>query len=161
MVSNNYIKSMAKKPTEKKPTKKNLPPNVQVKEFHIDLSPRKWISPIILVLLIASLIWSYARGNSGITYNDSVGINTIQANYASGIYEEIIIAGNQIQAKKVPTTNIVNGKQVEKQEIDRSQLPPSTKITDLGLSDPSNTTKVTIKDQTWTSMFAELVPSVF
>ncbi len=56
--------------------------------------------------------------------------------------------------------NIINGKEVSTQEVDISQLPPSTKITDLGFSNSNNTTKITIQDQTWKKSIAELIPSL-
>ncbi len=151
---------MPKKPVVKKPIKHQLPPNVKVKEFHIDLSPRKWISPIILIILVISIAYNFLSDTGNTKYNRDIGLNIIQSNYASGLYQEIIIAGEEIQAKKIPVKNIVNGKEVSTQEIDISQLPPSTKITDLGFSNSNNTTKITIQDQTWKKSVAELIPSL-
>ncbi len=83
---------MAKKPVVKKSLKHQLPPNVKVKEFHIDLSPRKWISPLILLFLVISITYNYLSDTGNTKYNHDIGLNTIQSNYASGIYQEIIIA---------------------------------------------------------------------
>ncbi len=65
-----------------------------------------------------------------------------------------------IEAKKSATKNIVNGKEVTSRDVDRSMIPANLKITDIGLSDPHNPTKVTIKEEGWGKILAESLPSL-
>jgi cell division protease FtsH len=54
----------------------------------------------------------------------------------------------------------VNGKIEKKQTTDMSMIPPGTRITDLGLSDPTNKTPVNIKDNSWYNIFKESLASI-
>ena len=65
-----------------------------------------------------------------------------------------------IEAKKLSTKNVVNGKEVVSRDVDRSMIPANLKITDIGLSDPANSTKVSIKEEGWGKLFAEALPSL-
>ncbi len=94
---------MAKKPikTPKKipPKVPGLPKNATVKV--IEITPKTFLIP----LLVFTILWSLYRTFTGymgenITYNDTIGLNEITAQYQSGTYEEIVIIGNQIEAKK-------------------------------------------------------------
>lgn len=119
---------MAKKTTNPKPKQPSLPPNVKVKETHIDLSPKKWFSPLLLILIMVTIGWNFVQTTFSPNQVTEVGLNTIQAKYASGMYEEVVIAGDQIEARLAAST-IVNGKEVK--TVERSQFPLGTKITDL------------------------------
>ena len=54
----------------------------------------------------------------------------------------------------------MSGKEVIKRDVDRMILPANVAITDIGLSDPTNPTKVTIKNNEWSNAFWEFIPSV-
>lgn len=141
---------MAPKKQKKSPQKiPNLPKNANVKIIEISL--RNILMPVFFILLLVSLYytWQSFTSTEKITYNDTVGLNTIAARYASGEYEEIIVQGSSIEAKKYGITNVVDSKAVVQREVDRSILPVNLKITDIGLSDPKNRTKVTIRDEGW------------
>lgn len=101
------------------------------------------------------------QGGEKIIYNDKIGLNEITANYQSGTYEEILVSGNTIEAKKTPIENIVNNEKIVTRNVDRTILPDNVKITDIGIStDPSNPTKVTIEDLTVSRAFWDIVPSI-
>lgn len=68
--------------------------------------------------------------------------------------------GNKIEAKKPKTTNVVNAKEVISREIDRTTLPDNLKITDIGLSDVKNPTKVIISNTDFSRAFWNIVPSL-
>lgn len=155
---------MAKKPTNNKPQKKlpkipGLPKDANVKS--IEITPRTLLLPILIIALIWAVYSSWSGyGPEKVTYNNTVGLNEIQARYESGTYEEIVVDGNKIEAKKQKTTNFVNGVQVSSREVDRTTLPDNLKITDIGLSDPKNPTKVTIKNTDFARAFWDIIPSV-
>ena len=81
-------------------------------------------------------------------------------NYNSGSYEEIVVSGNELRAKKPVRENIVNGKKVTLRDIDRTKIPENLEITDIGLSDPKNPTKVSIESNSFMQAFWEFLPSL-
>lgn len=93
-------------------------------------------------------------------YNDTVWINEIQTRYSSGLYEEIVVTGNKVEAKKPKTTNVVNGREVISREVDRTTLPDNLEITDIGLANPGNPTKITISNTDFSKAFWDIVPSL-
>ncbi len=147
-----------KKITPKKPIIR-LPKDAQVKI--IEITPRTFLYPILSVALIWALYTLYSQsGSETITYNDNIGVNEIRSNYQSGSYEEVIISGNQIQGRKQSISNIVWGKALTKRSIDRTTLPANVSITDIGLSNPANPTKVTIENNNLANAFWEFLPSL-
>lgn len=86
-------------------------------------------------------------------------MNEIRQNYQSGSYEEIMITGDKIEAKNQAFKNNVSGKEIVKRTIDRTNLPINVAITDIGFSDPSNPTKVVIKNNDWSNALWEFIPS--
>jgi hypothetical protein len=98
-------KNPIKKPTPKKPGIR-LPKDAQVKI--IEITPRTFLFPLLAIALIWALYTLYMQsGTETITYNDNIGVNEIRSNYQSGSYEEIVIAGNQIEGRKQAIANIV------------------------------------------------------
>lgn len=150
-----------KKPLPKKtPTRiPRIPKDAQVKV--IEIGPRTFIIPLLAIALGWALwtIWSQ-NSNETITYNDKIGLNEIRQNYQSGSYEEIVISGHEVTARKQAVKNVVAGKEISKRNIDRTNLPINVAITDIGLSDPANPTKVTIKDNDWSNALWEFIPSI-
>ena len=148
----------SKKPTPKKPILR-LPKDAQVKI--IEITPRTFLFPILGIALIWALYTLWAQsGTETVTYNDKIGVNEIRANYQSGSYEEIVISGNQIEGRKQAITNVVGGKTLAKRAIDRTTLPANVSITDIGLSNPANPTKVTIENNDWSKAFWDFLPSL-
>jgi cell division protease FtsH len=154
---------MAKKPikTPKKtpPKVPGLPKNATVKV--IEITPKTFLIP----LLVFTIIWSLYRTWTGymgeeITPNREIGLNEIIAQYQSGSYEEIVVIGNQIEAKKPAIENIVNGKKIVMRDVDMIRMPDSVNIADIGLSDPKNPTKVTIQSNDFSNALWEFIPSV-
>lgn len=95
-----------------------------------------------------------------ITYNDTIGLNEITAQYQSGTYEEIVIIGNQIEVKKKPwIENIVNGKKIVLRDVDRIDGRQNVKITDIGLQ-TQNPTKVTIESNDISTALWDILPSL-
>ncbi len=149
--------------TPKKPTQKKLPLNVpkDAKIKIIEITPRTFIIPLLGFALIWALITLWDQNSSEkITYNDKIGLNEIRQNYQSGSYEEIIISGHEVQARKPAIKNTVGWKEITKRNVDRTNLPVNVAITDIGLSDPTNVTKVTIKNNDWSNAFWEFLPSL-
>lgn len=155
---------MSPKKTEK--TQKKLPKipglpkdaNVKV----IELSPRMFILPLILVTLLWAIFQTWSSYSSEkVVYHDDIWLNQVAAQYASGVYQEIVVTGNQIQAKKFPKENIVNGKKVVSRDIDRTNIPENLEITDIGISDPKNPTKITIETNNWSRALWDILPSIW
>jgi cell division protease FtsH len=147
-----------KKPTPKKPIIR-LPKDAQVKI--IEITPRTFLFPLLGIALIWALYTLWAQsGSETIIYNDKIGVNEIRQNYQSGSYEEIVISGNQVEGRKQAVANIVGGKTMKKRDIDRTILPTNVSITDIGLSNPTNPTKVTIENNNLANAFWEFLPSL-
>ena len=87
-----------KKPNSKK-SPLHLPKDAKVKI--IEITPRTFIIPLLAFALIWALITLWNENSSEkITYNDKMGLNEIRQNYQSGSYEEIVISGHEIEARK-------------------------------------------------------------
>ncbi len=147
-----------KKPIQKKsPIKTQKDSQVKI----IEIWPRSIFIFLLGLTLAWSLYWIWSNsGNEVITYNDKIWLNEIRQNYQSGSYEEIIISGDKVEAKNQALKNNVGGKEVIKRTIDRTILPVNVAITDIGFSDPSNPTKVTIKNNDWSNALWDFIPSV-
>jgi cell division protease FtsH len=148
-----------KKPGQNKKIPK-LPGGQNVKIIEISLS--KLVMPLLLLIVTASVFWTYNNATSEkIKINDSVGLNQIIAQYNSGTYEEIIIQGQTVKALYPKRQNVVNNKIEEVRDIDQTSIPTNLEITDIGLSNPENLTKVTIQEEGWgKQFFADLLPSI-
>ena len=153
---------MAPKNNKKLPPKKlpiKLPKDAQVKI--VEITPRTFLYPILLLALGWSLYTLYiASSNEQLKYNDKIGLNEIRQNYQSGTYEEIVISGHEVEARKQAIKQNVSGKEVSKRDIDRTNIPANVSITDIGFSDPKNPTKVTIKNTDWSNALWDFIPSV-
>lgn len=70
--------------------------------------------------------------------------------------------GNALLAeKKEKKTEVgLGNKPVTVTEIDKIILPPYDGITDLGFNDKNNPTKVSVKDEYWTKLLADSIPSI-
>ena len=83
---------------DKKP-RKILPKNKKVSKIPsgqnvkiIEISLSKFITPLIGLLVIASLFWTYRNlTGENIVINEKIGLNQIISAYNSGAYEEIVI----------------------------------------------------------------------
>ena len=95
---------------QKKPSPKKLPIRIpkDAKVKIIEIGPRTFIIPLLLSALVWSLytLW-IQNGTEQITYNDKIGLNEIRQNYQSGSYEEIVISGHEIEARKQVLKNNV------------------------------------------------------
>lgn len=72
----------------------------------------------------------------------------------------MVIRGSMLDARKPIRENVVNSKIIQTRDIDRTILPANLKITDIGLSDPGNHTKITIAEEGWGKVFSDLLPSL-
>ncbi len=147
------------KPIKNKKEKKN--PLLTKKEAPKD--GKKWniILTVFLSFLLVGLIVNYwYSGASNEKVNTQIGLNQLTANYKSGIYEEIVVAWNVIEAKKfLNQWAIVNGG-VQIRQIDKLTLPTNVNITDIGIGNTNNPTKITLKDQTWWKFWMDLLPNL-
>jgi cell division protease FtsH len=148
---------------QKKPAPKKLPIRIpkDTKVKIIEITPRTFIIPLLAFALIWALITLWDQNSSEkITYNDKIGLNEIRQNYQSGAYEEIVISGHGVEARKQGLKNNVGWKEITKRIVDRTNLPANVAITDIGLSDPTNPTKVSIKNTDWSNAFWDFIPSI-
>jgi cell division protease FtsH len=148
-----------KKPLLKK-SPLRIPKDAQVKI--IEISPRTFIIPLLLIALGWSLytLWAANQNPEVIKYNDEKWLNEIRQNYQSGSYAEIVISGRDIEAKEPAVEAVNNGKKIKTRNVYRTSLPANVSITDIGLSDPTNPTKVTVANNDWSNAFWDFIPSV-
>ncbi|MDD5376763.1 MAG: ATP-dependent zinc metalloprotease FtsH [Candidatus Gracilibacteria bacterium] len=130
-----------------------------------DPKNKKGINPFIILFIITILLSGFytfiASPNKEIV-NTNLGLNDIQARYASGVYSELTIQGDSLLAKE-KETKIETGfgnKPVTVTKIDKIILPPHDGITDLGFNDKNNPTKVSVKDEYWGKLLADAIPSI-
>jgi cell division protease FtsH len=145
--------------TPKKPTRKipGIPADAKVIEINM--------RTVLLAILAIVFVWtSYTSWKSHtsekLIYNDTIWLNQLLSGYQSGSYEEIVISGHTVEAKKSSIEQVVNGEKVVQRNIDRTVLPENLEITDIWLSDPKNPTKVTIKNNDWSNALWDIVPTL-
>lgn len=149
-----------KKPAPKAPKIPNLPKWANVKVYEIKFNTL--LFPILFFIGIFAVGYIY-RGYTAtekIIQNKEIGLNQIVENYGSGVYEEIVIQGTTLEARMRPTENVVDGQIVTERKVDITLVPENLEITDIGLANPENPTKVTIKEQSWTSLLADSLLSI-
>ncbi|MFZ4461030.1 MAG: ATP-dependent zinc metalloprotease FtsH [Patescibacteria group bacterium] len=125
-------------------------------------APKKY-NPLIALFVIAvilSAIFVVVSGGPKENINDKIGLNQVVTNYLSGSYQELIVEGNTLTAKKPERTEVVAGKNVSIIDIDKIQLPPRDSLTELGFSDKKNNTKITIKDDFWGKFMTDSLPGL-
>lgn len=158
-----------KKPSKKTSEKKLLLDNLKKLSSQKN-NQKRGFNPFLILLFIAALITGFyflfgIKGNVEVVDN-KVALNQVIANYASGTYSEILIDGNKLSAtKKAKGSQVISNpftgpSQIDVTNIDEIQLPPHDSLKDLGLNDIKNPTKITIKDNTWSNMWTELLPTI-
>ncbi|OIO76555.1 hypothetical protein AUJ87_02545 [Candidatus Gracilibacteria bacterium CG1_02_38_174] len=130
-----------------------------------DPKNKKGTNPFIVLFIIAILlsgVYTFLASGNKEVVNTDIGLNDIQAQYASGVYSELIIQGDSLLAKKKEqkTETGFNNKPITVTQIDKIILPPRDGITDLGFNDKTNATKVTIKNEYWGKLLADAIPSI-
>ncbi len=129
----------------------------------IEISLSKIFLPVLGFVILFSLLWLYrgAMSDEKVTIHSELWLNQILLWYNSGTYEEIVVEWNTIQWRKPIRENVVDSVIIKNRDVDESSIPANLEITDIGLSDPSNPTKITIKEPSWgKQMLVEIVPSL-
>ncbi len=158
------MKTPEKKPKKPLPKNKKLPKGTMpwsVKIIEISLS--KIFLPILGIFILISLLWFYkgAMSEEKVTIHKELWLNQILMWYNSGAYEEIVVEWNTIQWRKPIRENVVDSVIIKNRDIDESNIPANLEITDIGLSDPSNPTKITIKEPSLgKQLLVEIVPTL-
>lgn len=126
--------------------------------------PSGGFHPMAYLLFIAigiALIYGYFALGTNTVINDKLGLNEVRARYASGIYSEITVTDRTLEAKhKHAKEQLLAGRVVKQEEIDKVLLPLTDGITDLGFNDPKNPTKVVIKENVWGNFLSDFLPSL-
>ncbi|MCK9272607.1 ATP-dependent zinc metalloprotease FtsH [Candidatus Gracilibacteria bacterium] len=116
---------------------------------------------LFLVAILVAVIYSFVNTNSKEIINDKLGINEVVSNYSSGIYSEISIDGNKMYAKRKDTKQeTIGGKLITITNVDKVSLPPNDGLVDLGFSEKTNSTKIIVKDDTWSKFWSDFAPSL-
>jgi cell division protease FtsH len=131
-----------------------------VKVYEIKFNTLLFPVLFLIGLFAVGYIYRGYTATEKIIPNKEIGLNQIVENYGSGVYEEIVIQGTTLEARMRPTENVVNGQIVTERKVDITLVPENLEITDIGLANPENPTKVTIKEQSWTSVLADSILSI-
>jgi len=146
---------MAKKPKSFKDFQKNF-------DFWKGKKSKKpndykpFIILIVISVLIASLV-PYIK--QWVQYsNEDIGLNTLEKNYTTGVYKEILIDGNKAVATLSWASIIENG--IEKVQTHTTILPSNDSLKDLGLKNPEIETTISVKDKTSEKFWASMIPTI-
>jgi len=132
--------------------------------------PSSGVNPWTVVLLLLVCLFFFFWRGSGATQGDKtreeistkIGINSIVEGYQKGLYSDISIEGSQISAKQKDTKEIIYPDKHREivTSIDRAILPVNDTLADLKLNDSANKTQVSVKDDSFSKMLGELLPSI-
>ncbi|EKD65962.1 MAG: hypothetical protein ACD_49C00073G0005 [uncultured bacterium (gcode 4)] len=131
-----------------------------------DNKKKKWkknnpFIALFLVAILVAVIYSFVNTNSKEIINDKLWINEVVSNYSSGIYSEISIDWNKMYAKRKDSKQeVIWGKVIEVVNIDKVSLPPNDWLVDLWFSEKNNSTKIIVKDDTWSKFWSDFAPSL-
>ena len=157
------MKKQKKQPIDLLKTLKKL--ENTTKKDSKDPKNKKGTNPFIILFIIAiilSSVYAFLVSWNKENINTSLGLNDIQARYASWIYSELTIQWDALLAKQKETKTEIGfgNKPVTVVQIDKIILPPHDGITDLGFNDKSNPTKISVKDEYWGKLLADAIPSI-
>lgn len=136
----------------------NLPPGTKV----IAITGRKILIFFLIIILGIAVYQSFGKsfGPSVVEkINTDVGLNQIATNYSQKSYEEVVVKGQQLKAKKSVQNSEDNGKMTQIREIDAITLPATLNIADIGFLKEDNGTKITIEEAKWYELLVDAVPS--
>ncbi len=136
----------------------------QIKKNEKKNSKWKGKNPFIILFIIAiilSVLYSFFYKQDKEIINDKLWLNQVLINYNSWIYNEINIEGNKLFAKrKAQKTELSWNKKIVITYVDKVNLPPNDKITDLWFNNKTNPTKVIIKDDSLAKFWSDFAPSI-
>ena len=135
----------------------NLPPGTKV----IAITGRKILIFFLIIILGIAVYQSLGKSfgaNIVEKTNTDIGLNQIATNYSQKSYEEVVVKGQQLRAKKPLQNAEENGKMTQIREIDAITLPATLNIADIGFLKEDNGTKITIEEAKWYEMLADAVP---
>ncbi len=152
---------MKKKPDSKKPSESR----VKSPLGGMGVRPPKIRRPnplvgLFLVALGVSVAYSFFASPVREDVNDKAALSEVVAKYHSGTYEEVVVQGATLLARKPAKESVVGDRVVKTVEVDKVLLPPNDGLTDLGFNDRSVATKVTVKEDFWSGTMGELIPTL-
>lgn len=110
----------------------------------------------ILALVVSGVYYMLHISNREII-DDTVGLNQVVGNYASGVYSEIDINGTTLLAKRKDVKTImVSGRPITQTNVDKVMLPPNDGIVALGFNAKNNPTKIVVEDLFWQNTIADV-----
>lgn len=112
---------------------------------------------LILIALILSLLLPYIKDSTTYIDND-IALNTLEQNFVSGLYSEVLIDGNKAIATLSGETIETGGK--EKIVRDIVILPSNDSLKDLWLRNPDVKTNILVKDKTSEQFWSEMLPTI-
>ena len=128
----------------------------------IAITGRKILIFFLIIILGIAVYQSFGKsfGPSVVEkINTDVGLNQIATNYSQKFYEEVVVKGQQLKAKKSVQNSEDNGKMTQIREIDAITLPATLNIADIGFLKEDNGTKITIEEAKWYELLVDAVPS--
>ena len=125
-------------------------------------NPKK-SSPFVILFVVAiclSVLYiTFSGGKKEIVHTD-VGLNQVVASYLSGTYQELVVSGDTLYAKRPEQTQMVASRLIRIVDIDKVRLPPRDSLKDLGFSDRSIATKITIEEDVWGKILSDVLPGL-
>lgn len=63
--------------------------------------------------------------------NEKIGLNEVVSNFQAGEYQEVVVEGGHILAKKPEQAETIGSKTVKTVAVDKVMLPPKDSLKDL------------------------------
>ncbi len=117
----------------------------------------KWVI-ILFVLSILFAMWLKEMVWNTQYSDEEVALNIFEKNYSDWLYSEILIDATKAIATESGSTVTENG--LEKTRRDIVFLPANDSLKDLWLKNPEIETQITIKDNTSSKFWAQMLPTI-
>lgn len=114
----------------------------------------------VMAIALSVLYVNFFQGNEQEKVRTDVGLNTVVSQYLSGAYSELVVDGDTLLAKKPSKQEMIGSRAVKVTEVDKVKLPTNDSLRDLSLLDRSIPTKITVKDDFWSKMLSDFLPTV-
>ncbi len=107
------LKKATKQPQKKKPTK------------------QAYVTLFILAIILSVFYVNFYNNSERENIETKTGLNTVVSQYLSGMYQEFVVDGETLYAKKPPRQETIGNKTIQVIDVDKVKLPTKDGLKDL------------------------------